>query len=128
VSTAGWIFLVGMRVIDLGAMIAWLVWFFRRREEPDDWDGWDEPGGGDGDPPPPPRDPGMPDLPLRDAGPWPVRLRDHGDRRPAAAPVRRGAPERERVRTRRAPDAGAPGGAVAPPPQQAPGFSAQKLS
>lgn len=112
-----------MRVIDVGAMIAWLVWFFRHREEPDDgdgWDRWDERGGGDdGDPSPPaPRGPGgrALDLPLRDAEPWPVRLRDHRDRRPVSAPARRGAPAREPVRT--------PAGAG----QQAPGFSAQKLS
>jgi hypothetical protein len=79
VSTTGWIFLVGMRVFDLGGMVIWLVWFFRQKDEPDD-DWWDEGGGGGGDPPSSPSDgprgPGL-DLPLPDAGPWPDRLRDH---------------------------------------------------
>jgi hypothetical protein len=80
VSTTGWIFLVGTRVFDLGAMIVWLVWFFRQQDEPDDeW--WDEGGGGGGgDPPSSPRDdprgPGL-DLPLPDASQSPDRLRDH---------------------------------------------------
>jgi hypothetical protein len=102
VSTAGWIFLVGMRVFDLGGMIVWLVWFYRQRED-DDWEGWDDPG----DDPPPPDKPSPPDpggsglrLPLPDAGPWPGRLRDHTATRPQRIERRREPvavpPERER--------------------------------
>lgn len=98
-STAGWIFLVGMRVIDVGGLIVWLVWFYRHQEDDpgDDWSDWDDPGDGDR-PSDPPRGPGGRelDLPLPDAGPWSVRVRDHGDRRPVSVPQRRGAPERER--------------------------------
>lgn len=87
-STAGWIFMVGFRVFDLGAMIAWLVWFLRLRDEPDDPgdEGW-------GDDPPAPDGPDRPrgpsdGLPLPDAAPWPVRLRDHAAP-PRHAPARR---------------------------------------
>jgi hypothetical protein len=88
VSTQAWIFLVGLRVFDLGGMIAWLVWFFRRGGGPDERE--DDGGGGGGGrrPPEAPRPPGPGlDLPIADAGPWPTRLRDHGSaRRPAAPP------------------------------------------
>ncbi len=107
VSTTGWIFLVGMRVFDLGGMCIWLVWFFRQKDEPDDeW--WDE-GGGDGDPPPSPNDaprgPGL-DLPLPDASPWSSgRLRDHTTAPPRRAVERRVDPaRRERVREPRESD------------------------
>lgn len=99
-STAGWIFLVGMRVFDLGALIVWLVWFLRQQDEPGEWGDWDDPGR---DPPPAPPSPGPGDrgvrLPLPEAGPWPVRLRDHtAPHQPAiqrrGEPVR---PERERI-------------------------------
>lgn len=82
-STAGWIFLVGMRVIDLGGMIVWLVWFYRRREDEDDW-GWDDPGDDPSPDRPAPPDPGGSGLrvPLPDAGPWPSRVRDHTAVRP----------------------------------------------
>lgn len=87
-STQAWIFLVGLRVFDLGGMIAWLVWFFRRGGGTDQRgdDGGD--GGGGTRPPGGPSSPGPGlDLPLSDAGPWPVRLRDHGStRRPVVAP------------------------------------------
>ncbi|ADB50320.1 hypothetical protein [Conexibacter woesei] len=107
-STAGWIFLVGMRVIDLGGMIVWLVWFFRHQDEPDEWGDWDDPGRD-----PPPDRPSPPDpgdrgdcLPLPDAAPWPVRLRDHTTARPRGTErERRGEParrERERARSARA--------------------------
>ncbi|MDW5593946.1 hypothetical protein VSS74_06350 [Conexibacter stalactiti] len=89
-STAGWIFLVGMRVFDLGGLIVWLVWFFRQRED-DDWQGWDDPGDD-----PPPDQPPSPDpggsglrLPLPDADPWPSRVRDHTAARPRRAERRR---------------------------------------
>jgi hypothetical protein len=94
VSTQAWIFLVGLRVLDLGALVAWLVWFFRMREEPDDGD---DGGGGGGGPDLGPAQPsGGPNdgVPLSDAAPWPVRLRDHTDRRPVQAPWRAPAPHR----------------------------------
>ena len=45
-STEGWIFMVGFRVFDVGLLVAWLVWFYRLRE-----DGGSDPpeeGGGGG--------------------------------------------------------------------------------
>jgi hypothetical protein len=89
----GWIFMIGLRVFDIGALIVWLVWFFRLREDDDG----DDYGRGD-DPPPepePPRGgPGGLRVPLPDAEPWPTRRRDHsGDLEPALGTTRRGAPE-----------------------------------
>jgi len=97
VSTAGWIFLVGMRVFDLGGMIVWLVWYFRHREDDDwpDWEGWDRDPPSDRPDPPDPGGSGM-RLPLPDAGPWPGRLRDHG------------APRPQRIERRREPRPGSP--------------------
>jgi hypothetical protein len=91
----GWIFMVGLRVFDVGALIVWLIWFFRLR---DDDEGDDDFGrGGDDAPDPGPAEPGGPGglrLPLPDAGPWPSRRRDHGgDRDPEPATTRRGVPE-----------------------------------
>jgi hypothetical protein len=90
VSTQAWIFLVGLRVLDLGALVVWLVWFFKLRDEPDD--GEDEGGGGPPVEPPTPSCGPHDGVPLPDAGPWPVRLRDHASRAPAR-PLRR-CPER----------------------------------
>jgi hypothetical protein len=95
VSTAGWIFLVGMRVFDLGGMIVWLVWFSRQRDEPEDWEDWrdwddpvDEP-----DPPSPPKGgSGLP-LPLPESDPWRGRIRDHTMPKPVRV-ERRGVPVR----------------------------------
>jgi hypothetical protein len=98
VTLEGWIFMVGLRVFDIGALIVWLVWFFRLREDDDDGD--DFRGGSDGDTPEPegPRGPGGLRLPLPDARPWHTRRRDHhGDRRPSPASPRR-APERTPAR------------------------------
>lgn len=68
--------MVGLRVFDVGALVVWLVWFFRLRDDEDD-DG-DDFGGGSGDSPEPgPTGPGGLKLPLPDATPWPVRRRDH---------------------------------------------------
>ncbi len=95
----GWIFMVGLRVFDLGALIVWLVWFFRLREDGGDDDDWRR---GDDEPvePDPPDGPGGLDLPLPDAAPWHARRRDHsGDRRPAPATPRRTAPEPAPQRT-----------------------------
>ena len=41
VTLTGWIFMVGLRVFDIGALVVWLVWFFRQRDDEDD-----EGGGG----------------------------------------------------------------------------------
>jgi hypothetical protein len=91
VTLEGWIFMVGLRVFDVGALIVWLVWFFRLREDDDDEDGGSDEGGGNQ-----PREDapggsgGGLDLPKPDADPWPSRRRDHGGDRPAATPpVRR---------------------------------------
>jgi hypothetical protein len=101
-STAAWVFLVGFRVFDLGALVAWLVWFSRHSDEPDD-DLGDDLGGGGGSPPGPEGPPPIPrdGIPLPDAGPWPVRRRDHGSFDPVRRPARR-APDR-RPRPQRAP-------------------------
>jgi hypothetical protein len=32
-STEGWIFMVGFRVFDVGLLVAWLIWFFRLRDD-----------------------------------------------------------------------------------------------
>lgn len=82
----GWIFMVGLRVFDVGALIVWLVWFFRLRDNDDD-DGEDFRGGPGDEPDPEPggAPPGL-RVPLPDAAPWPVRRRDHRggvDHRPA---------------------------------------------
>jgi hypothetical protein len=93
VTLEGWIFMVGLRVFDIGALIVWLVWFFRLR---DDDDGDDDRGGGGRTPDPePPKGPsdGL-KLPLAHSDPWPHRRRDHGgDLPPAPATRRRGVPE-----------------------------------
>jgi hypothetical protein len=94
VTLEGWIFMVGLRVFDVGALIVWLIWFFRLRDDDDDGDDF---GGGDDAPEPEPTDPGGRGglhLPLPDAAPWPVRRRDHaGDHVSVPVTTRRGAPE-----------------------------------
>ncbi len=102
----GWIFMVGLRVFDLGALIVWLVWFFRVRSD-------DADDGADGDDwrreddapkaPEPPAGGGGIDLPRPDAVQPARRRRDHtGDRPPAGAPSprRMPAPARRRIRIR----------------------------
>jgi hypothetical protein len=102
-TTQGWIFMVGLRVFDLGALVVWLVWFYRLRDDGDD--SGDDKGGGSGPPEPQP-EPGGPigglELPKPDAAPWPHRRRDHtGDLTPEPAPARRSPrPEPQRVPTR----------------------------
>jgi hypothetical protein len=91
-TTAGWVFLVGFRVFDLGAMVAWLVWF--RKQDGGADDGWD---GGPGDDEPP----GPAGPPRPDAGPWPMRRRDHASPEPARRPTRR-SPEPQRAPARTA--------------------------
>jgi hypothetical protein len=95
VTLEGWIFMVGLRVFDVGALIVWLVWFFKLRDDDDDGGDDGRGGGGDAPQPPPGGDgPGGLKLPLPDARPWPNRRRDHaGDRgRPPAPQRRRGVP------------------------------------
>src|SRR5215211_6854185 len=95
VTLEGWIFMVGLRVFDLGALIVWLVWFFRHREDDDDGDDdrdWrrDAPD----EPPPSPTGPGGLELPLPEAEQARRRVRDHTGERPAATPpARRQLPE-----------------------------------
>ena len=38
----GWIFMVGLRVLDIGALIAWLIWFYRQKDADDDETGGDD--------------------------------------------------------------------------------------
>jgi hypothetical protein len=93
VSTQAWIFLVGLRVFDLGGMIVWLVWFLRRGGGNDSHEDEEGGGGGGGTRPPAGPSPGGPglDLPIAASDPWPTRLRDHGSRR-RPVPARRPAP------------------------------------
>ena len=44
-TLTGWIFMVGLRVFDIGALVVWLVWFFKLRDDEDD-EGGGGPGGG----------------------------------------------------------------------------------
>jgi hypothetical protein len=103
-STTGWIFMVGLRVFDVGLLIVWLVWFFRLRDDEDPPE--DDGGGGGG-----PRGPeDAPDggggllKPLGRATPSARRLRGHDSphrrtRRRGAEPLPRPVPVRVR-RTR----------------------------
>jgi hypothetical protein len=91
VTTEGWIFMVGFRVFDVGLLVAWLIWFFRLRDDGDDSPGEDG-GGGEGPGPRPDRDgPGGDGirLPLGRWRPGSSRDRDHGP--PRRPPRRRGA-------------------------------------
>jgi hypothetical protein len=87
-STQGWIFIVAFRLLDVGLLVLFLVWFFRLRDDGDDADD-DGPGGGGGDSPPDRGGPGGGGLriPLRDVRPG-RRVRDHA--RPARRLRRRG--------------------------------------
>jgi hypothetical protein len=100
VSLEGWIFMVGLRVFDVGALVVWLVWFFRLRDDDDD-DGDDfRRGKGDGREPEEPCGPGGLRLPLPESQPWHSRRRDHaGDRRGAPITTRRQIPHRSPTRT-----------------------------
>jgi hypothetical protein len=95
VTLEGWIFMVGLRVFDIGALVVWLVWFFRLREDGDDGDDFRRDDGGSPEPEPTPSGPGGLQLPLPDAEPWPARRRDHGRGvfAPGRALTRRGRPE-----------------------------------
>ena len=77
--------MVGLRVFDVGALIVWLVWFFKLRDDDDDAGGDDDAAGG-GPRNRPTGGGGGLTFPLPDAQPWPKRRRDHGgDRSPARA-------------------------------------------
>jgi hypothetical protein len=97
----GWIFMVGLRVFDVGALVVWLVWFFRLRDDDDDDDGPGDDFRGGGEDTPPPAGPGGDGIPLPDAKSWPRRRRDHaGDRPLATGPARRTLPRPERAPVR----------------------------
>ena len=82
--------MVGLRIFDIGALVVWLVWFFRLRDDDDDSDGGQGGGGNAPEPEQPSGPPGGLRLPLADSKPWPSRRRDHpGDLSPAP-PARRG--------------------------------------
>ena len=82
--------MVGLRVFDVGALVVWLVWFFRLRDDDDD-DGDDyRRGPGDAPEPEEPCGGGGLRLPLPVSQPWHARLRDHvGDRKGTPIPSRR---------------------------------------
>ena len=96
-SLEAWIFLVGFRVVDLGALVVWLVWFYRECDnEDDESDDDDFRHPPDDEPNEPPKPTGGLDLPLPDATPWRRRRRNHDDDPwPLERPARR-APERHR--------------------------------
>ena len=88
--------MVGIRVLDVGALILWLIWFARQRSEDDDVEADDPPAAGDPSPQWPAPSPGD----RIESAPWPYRRRDHGgDRVPVARP-RRPRRSRPRVPTR----------------------------
>jgi hypothetical protein len=88
-STEGWIFMIGFRVLDVGLLVLWLVWFFRLRDD-DDSDGGGGPGGGGGPRPEPTDGPGGGGLalPLGRVRAGGRRIRDHA--KPHSRPPRRG--------------------------------------
>jgi hypothetical protein len=93
VTLEGWIFMVGLRVFDIGALVVWLVWFFRLRDDDDDADGGHGGGGNAPEPDHPSGPSGGLRLPLDDSKPWPARRRDHlGDLHPSPGSGRRGIP------------------------------------
>jgi hypothetical protein len=104
-SLEGWIFMIGLRVFDVGGLVLWLVWFIKLRE--DDDDGEDDGRGGSGPRRPdlPPPDPGDLIFPKSDAAPWRRRRRDHnGDREPAPLPRRTRTPAPAPLPAHRRPD------------------------
>ena len=126
-STEGWIFMIGFRVLDVGLLVVWLVWFFRLRDD-DDSDGGGGPGG-EGPEPGPSGDPGGGGLvlPLGRFRSAARRIRDHvpslaaASRGAARSPCRLPSPSRDQAP--RAPVAG-------PPPSRAsrPGAEAAKTT
>jgi len=109
VSTQGWIFMVGFRVFDVGLLIAFLVWFYRLRDDGSD-PPEDEGGGGGGGPDRRPRtDPGGGGLrlPLGRVPTGRGRFRD-GHRPPRTPLRRRPAPPAPRPLPARVRSPGAP--------------------
>ena len=100
----GWIFMVGLRVFDVGALVVWLVWFFKLRDDEDD-DGDDFRRDDEDAPDPDPRGPPGLRAPaarrhaVARAPPRPPRRRDA----PPRAPAR---PRRPRARSQRGPGQG----------------------
>lgn len=102
-STEGWIFMIGFRVLDVGLLVFWLVWFFRLRDDDDSDGGGGGGSGGSGPEPEPSGDPGGGGLvlPLGQFRSGARRVRDHV--RPNHSVPRRGseplpAPSPARVR------------------------------
>jgi len=89
-SAAGWVFQIGIRVVDVGLLVFFLVWMFRRMRDEEDDPEDDGPGGGGSDPRPheSPGGGGGSVLPTGRARPG-RRKRDHG--RPTPLPRQRGA-------------------------------------
>lgn len=89
-STQGWVFMVGFRIFDVGLLLAWLVWFYRLREdEPGTPEEGGDGGGGSPKPDRPRSGPGGGGLKLP-LGRWPIgdaRVRD--GHRPGRLPARR---------------------------------------
>lgn len=99
--------MIGLRVVDVGLLVAFLVWFFRLR---DDDDGQDDGGGGGGPERGPHDDPGGGGTGLRigAAKSSARRVRDHARRpgplrRRGGEPVRRPLPARVRRPSPRVP-------------------------
>lgn len=93
-----WILMVGLRVVDLGGLIVWLVWFHRQCDQNDDEsDGDDFRGPADEPDAPPPTGGRDLHVPLSDADPWPSRRREHGDVAWPPAPPARRRPEPHRA-------------------------------
>src|SRR3954462_5676275 len=91
--------MVDLHVFAVGALVVWLWWVFRLRDDQDAGEDFG-PGHDDGSEPEEPSGPGGLRLPLPDAQPWHTRRRDrHGDRRAAPLTARRQAPHRAPTRT-----------------------------
>jgi hypothetical protein len=102
-SASGWVLQIGIRVVDVGLLVFFLIWMFRRMQDDDEGPEDDGPGGGGGGPDPRPDEGpggGGSALPVGRARPG-RRLRDHAPssrptRRRGADPVPRPLPSRVR--------------------------------
>jgi hypothetical protein len=82
--------MVGLRVFDVGALVVWLVWFFRLRDDDDDGEDFGR-GHGDGSEPEEPCGPGGLRLPLPESQPWHATSRRQTPHRvPRRVPARHG--------------------------------------
>ena len=102
----GLVFLIGLRVFDVGALIVWLVWFFKLRDDDDDDTGGDD-FRGDGDP---------------------ARSRAVGPRRPRHPAARRRPVAQAPARPRRAPARHATGPPRRPRPAHVPALRGARRS